>query len=262
MSADGLWLRDRKLYACYAPEVFDAGYVKRKFNKDLANAKKKRSDEFGTFVYVHNDTRGIHPEISRLIAQAQDDEPAIKFEQFGPRHLLRELLQLPKNEIEDILGCPIPIQPRIYGIGLEDLEPLLQHLMEHRHRGGTGEPPLVIPETKLSFNRLSEDDASDLRSSIPYTFLVEQYYGGLNDVTERDEVAADFNAYYREVAREYEDPGEIIWKLQEYVLGNGRSTPQTERCCWVILAHFFETCDIFERPPYGWVPTDDGLVVR
>ncbi|MEK8141660.1 hypothetical protein NKH18_00770 [Streptomyces sp. M10(2022)] len=36
MSADGLSLHSRKLYACYGPQTFDPSEVRRKLNKDLS----------------------------------------------------------------------------------------------------------------------------------------------------------------------------------------------------------------------------------
>lgn len=257
LGADGLRLFDSKLYACYAPEVFDssnAAKVNDKFADDLDKAKVKRGGEFTTFVFVHNDARGLHPEVTRLLAQARRDHTPLAFEQLGPRHLLRELLQLVRNEIEDLLKAEIQVADLVYGIGLDDLRPLLEHLVEHRKRGATPEPAAAVSDLKMDFNRLDHDDREMLRLGMRHTYLIEQYYAGLVDVTERDEVAADFNAYYRDIAREYSEPDDVLRKMQEYVAGNERGTPPLERALWVVLAHFFERCDIFDNPQPGWAP--------
>src|SRR5690606_63084 len=83
MSADGLGLRSRKLYACYAPQTVDPYEIRRKFDKDLSGALAKRSGEFDTFVFVHNDHRGVHPKVSSLLASAAANHPDLKFEQMG-----------------------------------------------------------------------------------------------------------------------------------------------------------------------------------
>lgn len=252
LGADGLRLHDGRLYACYGPEVFDAARAANKFQTDLAKALVKRPGQFKTFVFVYNDARGLHPEVTRLLARAAKDHTSLKFEPMGPPRFLRELWKLIREDIEDLLGAPIPIHEFVYGIGLEDLTPLLRHLMTHRSRGTSAAPLREVPATKLDFNRLGGDDQEMLRLGMRYTPLVEQYYQGITDVTERDEVAADFNAYYRQVAVDYGEPDQVIVELQKYVVGNERQGTAAELALWVVLAYFFETCDIFEEPPAGW----------
>jgi hypothetical protein len=40
--------------------------------------------------------------------------------------------------------------------------------------------------------------------------------------------------------------------MQIYVLGNRLPTRELLMTADVVLAHFFERCDIFDRPPAGW----------
>jgi len=51
---------------------------------------------------------------------------------------------------------------------------------------------------------------------------------GVADVTERDEVAAEFNHYYRQVVAAWQEPDQIIVELQKYVAGNH---PRPSRPC-------------------------------
>ena len=62
LGSDGLLLHDEKLFACYAPEVFDEKEVKRKLESDLTKALAKRKGQFATFCFVNNDLRGMHPQ--------------------------------------------------------------------------------------------------------------------------------------------------------------------------------------------------------
>jgi len=253
LGADGLRLHNGRLYACYGPETFDVRRVGGKFSSDLAKALAKRPGEFKAFVFVYNDARGLHPEVSRLLAQARIQHPVLEFEPMGPPHLLRKLFELVREEIEDLLHSPIQVQDLVYGIGLEDLAPLLEHLMEHRRRAGGQAVAREISGSKMDYNKLGVDEREMLRQGMRYTHLVDEYYQGRTDVTERDEVAADFNAYYRQIADQYRDPEDVIGELQKYVAGNQRGRPAMEVAVWVVLAFFFETCDIFEEPPPGWI---------
>lgn len=252
IGADGLSLHDGKLYACYAPEVPDASAVRGKFHDDLAKAIAKRGEQFDTFVFVHNDLRGVHPEISILLSQAHKSHPVLRFEQRGPQHLHRELCRLERDEIQELLGCEIPVSDRVYRIGLDDLEPLLTHLVTQRRQASSQAPAREVPPDKLDYNRLGPEDREEIISRMRFTHLVDEYYQHRRDVTERDEVAQGFNAYYQQVNAVYDDPSDVLWKLQEYIAGNARGRREEERAVMVVLAYFFETCDIFEEPPTNW----------
>ncbi len=69
--SDGLSLHGGKLYACYAPATFDVAKVRKKFHDDLDSARRQRPGQFSTFVFVHNDLRGIHPEVATMLAEAR-----------------------------------------------------------------------------------------------------------------------------------------------------------------------------------------------
>ncbi|MFF5206366.1 hypothetical protein [Streptosporangium sp. NPDC000396] len=94
--ADGLLLCGKKLYACYAPQTVVPSSIAGKFKTDLAKAIEKRGNEFKTFVFVHNDRRGIHPEVASLLATARDDHPELSFENFGRRHFYAEFCRMEK----------------------------------------------------------------------------------------------------------------------------------------------------------------------
>src|SRR4051812_2255356 len=67
MGADALAIYGDKLYACYGPRVPDIGRLKSKFKSDLKSALAQRSGEFSTFVFVHNDRLGLHPELATTL---------------------------------------------------------------------------------------------------------------------------------------------------------------------------------------------------
>ncbi|MFC5264694.1 ABC-three component system protein [Kribbella qitaiheensis] len=252
--ADGLTLHSRKLYACYAPQTFVTAAVKAKFLKDLAKAKAKRRGQFDTFVFVHNDRRGMHPQIATLLSDAASADESICFEQMGPTHLWHECMRLDQTMTEEVLGCEIPIKQLTFGVGMEDLAPLLQHLKELRVEAD----PLMelpdVPHEKLDFNRLQGVAREGLLRGMRNSHLVDTFYDGSVRELEHDEVAQGFRVYYEQVRREWEDPEDVLWQLEMYVLGNGSQRPGTQRAAWVVLSHFFERCDIFDVPAHDWSP--------
>ncbi len=122
--ADGLLISGRKLYACYGPEVVDEYKVGRKFRSDLDKAITHRAGDFDTFVFVHNNPRGVAPQVTLEIAQAQAEHRSLKFENFGLDHMFRVLRKLDMEDIEDLLG-PFPLKEMVTGVGMAELAPLL-----------------------------------------------------------------------------------------------------------------------------------------
>ncbi|MGW4784899.1 ABC-three component system protein [Streptomyces sp. NPDC004230] len=258
--ADGLMLHERKLYACYAPQTVDAAEIKRKIDSDLAKAIQKRGGQFDRFVFVHNDRRGMHPEVATVLSDQQDNHLELRFEQLGARRLWHECIQLEQPLVEDVLGCEIPIHAVVHGVGMDDLAPLLDHLRDLR---SAPDPLMQLPDVdpgKLDFNSIQGEAREGLLRGMRHSHLVDAFYDGKLRAVEHDEVAQGFRLYYEQVRQQWADPEDVLWQLEMYVLGNGSVPPRVQRAAWVVLAHFFERCDIFVAPPAGWERSTIGVV--
>lgn len=255
MGADGLRLDARELYACYAPQTFDTSAMKSKFRSDLKSALSQRQGQFSTFTFVCNDKRGTHPEIAGLLAEAKAAHADLSFRSMTCRSLWREVMRLKKEECEILFGTPIPVDGVVYGIGMGDLQPLLDHLAEHR-RPSDPNSPIELPNLrKMQYNELSPEYCDLLKWGMRDSGLVEEYYQRISDPLMADEVASGFTEYYRQARDEVEhDPDEIMWEMQCYVMGNQLPKPRVHAAAWAVLTHFFERCHIFESPPDDWLP--------
>lgn len=143
----------------------------------------------------------------------------------------------------------LPVKELVYGIGLEELQPLLHHLRSQRQKIS---PPMEIATVsgrKLDFNGFSDDTKEDLRRMMVRSSDIDLYYTQCIDITERDEVAAGFHEEYLRLRAEFDDPDDIVWQLEQYVLGNASAPPAQRRAAMAVLAYFFQSCDIFENPP-------------
>jgi hypothetical protein len=255
---DGLGLSDRKLYACYGPETVTPTKVRQKFHSDLNKAIAKRPGQFDIFVFVHNDHRGgIHPVVATELALAQASHPDLGFEQMGPRKLWIEAARLDKLAMEQLLNVPeIPVLEVVYGIGMAEIQPLLDHLRSVMHE----EIPATVslappPGTKLVYNALGMDCSDAIRAGLKRSYLIDDYYADGLLSLEHDELAAGFKAHYQQVRSENSGSADdVMWEMEGYVLGNQRPRPDLLAAARVVLAHFFERCEIFDVPPDGWQP--------
>lgn len=251
MSADGLAVNDRRLYACYAPQTIKRNRIEEKFADDLQGAIAKRPDEFDTFVFVHNDLRGILPAVTSAISTAKACNPHLTFESMGMNRLFSEVRRLDLEDVEDLLG-PLPAQEVVTGVGTEDLAPLLDHLAEGRRKSGLPDGIAIPPREKLEYNGFSATYRESLIQQLPHVWLVGAYYQQRTDPFERDETAAAFRDQYQAVRDDYSHPDDILDQLLQYILGNRAASLRAQSGALTVLMYFFGECEIFRVPPPGW----------
>ncbi|WP_369794652.1 ABC-three component system protein [Kutzneria sp. 744] len=263
MGSDGLSLHSGKLYACYGPHAFNEKSLNDKFKGDLEKAKVKRKGQFHTFVFVHNDRRGgLHPAVAGLIATAAQANREIKFDNFGFRRFREEFMRLEADQVEDLLRMELPVKEASYGIELAELSPLLDYLSEQRSRPDPTQPVEAPSELKLDYNKFSEDTRCEIVRFLHVGVKISNYYANLIDITERDEVASSFRQEFSRLRAEYDDPELIVWRLEQYILGNRTVPLRQHNAAKAVVAYFFQTCDIFDNPPDGWVGDENVQVER
>lgn len=251
LASDGLDLHNGKLYACYAPETPDASATVSKFNSDLAGAVAKRSGQFSTFVFVHNDVRGTHPEISAALAKARNEHPQLQFEAMGMRHFRDLLGPIARPSVEALVVVQLPLQHEVT-IGLQEMEELLTFLAAQRLSSDSVMSLEAVSSQKLAYSDLSEETRAELRDAMRFSTVIDDYYRDRIDVTERDEVAARFHAEYVEASTPGSDPEDILLRVRIFLAGSRMSRADSYRSQTAVLAYFFQTCDIFENAPVGW----------
>lgn len=155
-----------------------------------------------------------------------------------------------------LLAIPeIPVREVVYGIGLDQIQPLLEHLRQERKLLSGAVSVAPPPATKLAYNALNDDYVDAIKAGFKLSHVIDEYYARVADLTEHDEVAAGFKAHYQQVRLENPgDPDAVMWEMGVYVLGNRHPTREMQLTADAVIAHFFERCDIFDRPPADWQP--------
>lgn len=252
LSSDGLSLHSNKLYACYAPETASADATIRKFKSDLVGALKKRAGQFETFVFVHNDVRGTHPEVAQALAEARTAHPALTFELIGMRHIRDALGKLSIESVESLLRLQLPLQHEVR-MALPEMEDLLQFLATQRIVESDGGPIKAVSGQKLRYSLLLPETQTELREAMKHSSAIDDYYEARIDITERDEVAARFHQEYLDAALAVPgDPEECLFRLRKFLAGTSAAPAAKYRAQTSVLAYYFQSCDIFENPPADW----------
>lgn len=147
----------------------------------------------------------------------------------------------------------------VTGVGMDEQAPYLAHLSTNWKRISLlGNIP-IPPSRKLEYNRFGEDTRHHLLRALTHVPLVRDYYRGLSNPFERDEVVAAFRREYLDLEKDYEDPDTVVEKLKQYVLGNRAALPKEQNRANVILMYFFGECEIFKVPPQDWPVVHEAL---
>jgi hypothetical protein len=239
---DGYVRTRRILFQVYAPNSIDAATCIAKINEDFTGALPHWSAHFDTWVFVHNSTVGLGPDVTKVLLELGVAHAPLVVTQWGFEELRREAMALADTELASLLG-PAPTRPRMVALGLEQLAPVLDQIAR---LPPVPDPDLrPVPADKLQRNLLSRSVETLLRGGMSRADLVRKYFQ--LKPTLQDQIAESFRARYAEL-RPNHSPDGVFAELQRFAGGDVVREPGAQEAVLAVLAFFFEECDIFERP--------------
>lgn len=244
---DGYIRSSKTLFQVYAPDELAAKATISKIDEDFREALAYWGTHVEKWVFVHNGRNGLGPPVLKHLLDLSRANPDKVIEHWGFAELSGQVQQLGLPGLQAIFGFA-PTQRDVVRLGIADVQPLLKQIAR---LSSVSEPDVrPVPPEKVKWNLLSTGVATLLTAGMHRSDLVAQWFRsrGQVDPAFRDEVAAAFGAHYAGLRRAGRSPDEIFGDLQVFVGGSTRGTPSQEAAVLAVLAHFFETCDIFERP--------------
>lgn len=247
MKCDGYLSSRRMVFACYGPKEFDP--MRRalaKIGGDHTGAVKHWKPHMSAWTFVHNDHRGLPPEILQLLLALQSAAPDVAVEHWGCPELTAKVRGLHADDLIALFG-QVPTSKQVRGLRQDDLQQVIPALVGALT---TTQAPLdlrPVPPAKLEHNKLSDSSRLLLLSGLQVSDRVRQFFE-MWEPGVGDRIASAFNAKYLRLRDEGKTPDEILWLLYEYA-GDGHLTTVREKIAVLALvAYLFETCEIFERP--------------
>lgn len=166
-----------------------------------------------------------------------------------------DFLQLPEDKIIAILGTlmnPDNIETIDYGI----LPEIFKHIMNVPYVYDNSDLNIVKLEDKIKFNNLNTCIEKFIFKGAFQQAIIDEYFHNNSSFT-RSEIRNQLNALYIEKRNELTLSGKddledlICLALIRHIAPHNSHTicnKAAEDAAWVIIAYFFETCDIFEKP--------------
>ncbi|MDP9120141.1 MAG: hypothetical protein M3O15_02050 [Acidobacteriota bacterium] len=243
---DGYLRSKRQLFQCFAPREMTARKCLTKISGDFRSALPYWQLYFDQWIFTHNDTKGLGPDVLELLLRLSADHSPVIAMHWGYAELLAEFKALEQTKLASLLG-PAPGLKDVVNVRVAAVEQFLKHIALQPEPLTSDVRP--VPAAKLQHNQLSDAAGILLKAGMTRAEIVKKYLRGLSDQTRHDRVAAAFRSRYAELKRDGMTPDDIFVGLQKFVTGDSIPNPSNQAAILAILAYFFEACEIFERPP-------------
>lgn len=245
-ACDGLCRSKRQLFQVYAPQdKLSAKEAIAKIDHDFDRAVEQWGDRFSTWVFVHNDPNGLPPRVAQHLMdlEGRDGKDILIWD---PGILKSMIFDRPDRDFASLLGPPCSAG-ELGNFGAEHIQQVVSHIA--LQGSDSQEEPLEVPPGKLEFNQLSDSAAHLIRSHLVKAPRVSRYFAGHGDPTLRDQVATALHVRYKALRSTGMEADRIFTELCIFIAGtSSRQEPAMEGATLAVLAHFFESCDIFEAP--------------
>jgi hypothetical protein len=258
-----------RYYQVYAPEQFDEAKAIEKLKEDFSGLLAKWGDQavypngVEEFYFVINDAYRVVPggyPTTIAILEALRQQHGLKVcKPFLTKDLEDVLLGLPEDKIITVVGFPPnPAEIKVLSFGIVD--EVIRHIVENTETRPLGKS-LVAPdfEEKIVFNRLTVTGHL-LRDANYRCGSLEEYFRA-NSHFCRQQVRDCLQALYEAslACRFADDPDgatsadrQLFHILNEITPKPPTRNPRLEKelqdAALVVMAYFFEACDIFEEP--------------
>jgi hypothetical protein len=103
-----------------------------------------------------------------------------------------------------------------------------------------------VPPDKLTFNKLPGHWRSMIAGGWQNTHFVQEYLDRHPEPMTGENIAQAFRVRYQYLKSQGLEPGNIMSSLYEDITGIGAVPPARQVAAQSLLAHLFESCDIFE----------------
>lgn len=256
-SCDGFNNATGVYYLCYSPEDIKKKITQQnaiiKISKDLNGIISKWTN-IKNIKYVINDKFfGVSPEIHKLIFDLKN-LLNVNIELFSMETLRNVCLSLNETEKQRILGyCPDLENSKI-SIDFDTISKIVQYL-EKNPLLGEDDDNLVVPDftKKIEFNNLSDKIATQLNNAKLYISKVDEFFDKTPSYDKerlRNYIRQIYLKAQKEISNAENDYSDRIFI---YILKNiayDLSSKTVIDNAIVIIATFFESCDVFEEPVY------------
>lgn len=202
------------------------------------------------FYFVLNDKyKGAYPEIEKELSLIETNNTGIKCAPLLCKDIEDIFLGLKDSDIMDIVGC-IPDAEEISDVDVSMMQEVVKYLQAKEFDFKKEVIPLKPDfEQKIAFNNLSSTVGNLLRYGDYQSYIVKDYFS-LNSKFAKEDLRRIFSQLYVEAKNAVPvvsgQNDEVFFYILNKASPNKRK--QVQDSVIVLMAYYFEYCDIFEAP--------------
>ncbi len=241
-------------YQVYAPEDLTKRENKTlsKLEEDFDGLYKNWNyiSPLKTFRYVLNDKyKGAFPSVHEALSKLES-KYKVDCKTFLNKDLENIFWEISDNKITSIIGF-LPVADLISNIDFTALREVVEFIMKIEIDFRKESRPINLDfHDKIMFNNLSESPATLLKVGSYQKGNVDEYFQLKSDFTKED-LRQRFVELYNDGRNSIQDEEGKNDAIFFYIMYN--SSPQRTKSIYdaviVLMAYYFEYCDIFEPPP-------------
>jgi len=244
MKCDGYNKATETVYQCYAPEGGKGNFA-RKINDSFPKVVSFWPDMKG-WVFVTNSKDGMPTSATDVIQGLEKKYPGIKFSKLTREQLKAQFHdKLSPAQLDDVY-------PESYGkigdVKLEHIKPLIDKIISEAGEELGSEAFGEIPSSaKIDFNEFSGKSKRRIQSGLVKSGIVENYINSFSKPEQATKMQNAMKEKYEDLVGRAYKPDDVLQELIQWIAPS--SYDDSRDAAMVIIAHFFESCDIFRNPP-------------
>lgn len=247
---DGFDRTNGTYYQVYAPENLSAKISSAitKLESDFSGLYSywNEKNQIRSFYFVLNDKyKGSLPQLEQELNKIKNKNNLDIAAPFLVKDLEAVLFSLSNEIIFKVLG-PIPSTKSLETISFNALTEVIDFLFSQPGKV-TSKDILDAPDfsEKIKFNKLSEGPANLLTTGSYQVGEIDRFFQ-LNSGQAKENLKEIFKKLYKDSSEILPSSDNIFFDILEKA--NPADNRQTQSCVLVLMAYFFEACDIFESP--------------
>jgi len=247
---DGYLRSSGTVFQCYGAVNGDknkVSYLTEKMRTDFPKARKGCGDIMKKWKMVHNLVDGLPIETVLTLDEMEETNPEIKFGFIGLESFENYIGALAIEKKIQLLG-PVATNQDAQNLQVEELKLLIDDLVRAAEdpRNALNEIR-PVPEDKLQANKLPIYWRCLISGGWRNAHIVSSYFNAHHDPLRGELIANMFHDRYEYLSSQELSSASIMDNLYEYVTGIGTVHPARQVAAQALLAHLFESCDIFEN---------------
>jgi len=232
-------------FQVFAPEEIGKSYVKvvTKLKKDFDGLLTHWSPVNEFYFVVNDKYKGVNADCEQAL-QTIKQEHSLRNTGFKTaKHLENLLFSLDDDQILAVVGC-LP-DPANIQLDYSVLSEIIGHLMSLSLQKSQDDQ-LIYPDwnEKISFNNLGNLEAEYLNNGYIQIGSLDEYLKNESNFF-AEEVKNKIHEVYVEKSKKYSGSA-LFWEIVNMLSPRAKSSYQSATI--ILMAKYFETCDIFEEP--------------